>query len=197
MTRTKFPVKKTPVKNLGGRPTKFKKSYYRTAYISYSMGATDKQFIDFINITVATLDVWKKKYVGFKCTIDKAKLYYDNKAVVSRLLQRALGYDYEEEINETNPRGEIKRVIKKQKAPDVDAIKCWLSNRHRKEWKYLGYGPKEIKGDFTNKSESTVNHKINLKTDIKDEQLASAIGILIKSGAIKLGDEGSIPSQIH
>jgi hypothetical protein len=207
MTRTIFPETKeliNPPKNKlseilkpkNGRPTKFKKSFYKTAYIAFSMGCTEEQFIDFIGISKNCFETWKRKYRSFKYTIEKGKLKHDNSEVVNRLLQRALGYEYEETVEEENPRGTAKRVIKKQKAPDVDAIKCWLSNRHRDTWKFLGYGPKEI--DIKSESKITETKEIKLTSDIQREELANMLSILIESGAIKPeADAKGVAPQIH
>ena len=98
------------------------------------MGATDEEIADFFEVSVATINNWKKEHPEFLESIKKGKLLADAN-VANRLYERAMGYEHEEEkIFQFN--GSIMRVdTVRHYPPDTTAAIFWLKNRQSKKWR--------------------------------------------------------------
>lgn len=97
-------------------------------------GLTDEQLAHNMGVHVATLYEWKKRYPQIDEVLKKGKEVVDLQ-VENALLKRALGYAYEEVLEENGPDGEKRRVTKKHMAPDVTAQIFWLKNRQPSRWR--------------------------------------------------------------
>ena len=82
-----------------------------------------------------TLYTWKKKFPILADTLKKGKDVVDRQ-VEKSLLQRALGYSYEE-TSEKYEGGVMteRKVTKKHVAPDTTAQIFWLKNRKPEQWR--------------------------------------------------------------
>lgn len=98
-------------------------------------GFTDEQIAANIGINPATLYEWKKKYPKISESLKKGKEVIDRQ-VENALLQRALGYEYEE-ISEKYESGKLteRKIVKKQVVPDTTAQIFWLKNRKPSVWR--------------------------------------------------------------
>lgn len=103
-------------------------------------GLTDKQIAMNIGIAERTFTSWKDKYNAINTVLKKGKRPVDFE-VENKLLQRAMGYDYEETetvIEEYNGKKKTKiRKIKKHAPPDTAAAIFWLKNRKPEEWRRI------------------------------------------------------------
>lgn len=99
-------------------------------------GLIGKQISQNMGIGYGTLMDWQRDYPQISTAIKEGRKVKDFE-VENSLLQRATGYQYEEDVYEPDEHGNlqvVKRVIKSQ-APDVTAQIFWLKNRNPKEWR--------------------------------------------------------------
>lgn len=102
-------------------------------------GLTDEEIAKNMGVTAVTLYSWKKKFPQFEFALKQGKEVVDRK-VEKTLLQRALGYDYEERETwvEGSEDGEKKtrtKITRRHALPDVTAQIFWLKNRRPVEWR--------------------------------------------------------------
>jgi hypothetical protein len=114
---------------MSGRPTKYKPEYNKQVYKLALLGATDKEFADFFDVTEQTINNWKEKEPEFFESIKKGKIKADAK-VAKSLYKRALGYKYTEKKTEEVDDETTKITwTDKEVVADVAAINIWLKNR--------------------------------------------------------------------
>lgn len=102
-------------------------------------GLTDEQIAHNMGIGARTLYEWFNRFPQLSQTIKKGKSPVDVE-VENALLKRALGYTYDEVIEEeeTLPSGKsrsYKRTVTKEVPPDVTAQIFWLKNRKPAQWR--------------------------------------------------------------
>lgn len=102
-------------------------------------GLTDEQIAHNMGIGVRTLYEWFNRFPQMLQTIKKGKSPVDVE-VENALLKRALGYTYDDiiEEEETLPSGKTrsyKRTVTKTVPPDVTAQIFWLKNRKPAQWR--------------------------------------------------------------
>jgi len=134
----------------GGRPTKYRPDVHPDiAYRALrDQGLDDPALAKLLGISKQTLNTWREKHRPFLDSCQKGRDEHDTSKVERTLLERAMGYEYEEEIHERRPVYEerdgkkvlvgtelvlTERRLKKQ-APDVTAQIYWLKNRHPDRW---------------------------------------------------------------
>ena len=125
------PTKINPKK---GRPSMYRPEYAEQAYKLCLMGATDARLAAVFEVSVVTLNDWKKKHPDFLKSLKEGKEIADGN-VAESLYRRALGYSHiEDDIRVIN--GEI--VITpttKHYPPDTAAATLWLKNRQAQLWR--------------------------------------------------------------
>lgn len=112
-------------------------------------GLNDKQIAANTGVNEFTFSRWKTQYPQLAQAIKKGRMPVDVQ-VENALLKRALGYEYEETIEEIedvptdkkdskgNPIYKKKRHIKRVKKvlpPDTGAMIFWLKNRKPLQWR--------------------------------------------------------------
>lgn len=101
-------------------------------------GLVDEQIANNVGIHVATLYEWKKRFTEIDDALKRGKEVIDME-VENAMLQRALGYEFEEVktiVEDTD--GKTKKKIEKiQKhiPADVTAQIFWLKNRKPEHWR--------------------------------------------------------------
>ncbi len=138
-----------------GRPSKYNPGIHtQLAYWMAKNGLTDVQMAEAMHISVRTLENWKVRHEEFVHSTKKGKEQIDV-LVQGSLLQRALGYEYEEIHKEkVDGRMTVTKKIRKHVHPEVVAQIFWLKNRCSEEWRdrkaleITGEGGKPIKIEF-------------------------------------------------
>lgn len=97
------------------------------------LGATNDQIADFFGVSTDTLEDWTVRHEELAEVMRIGKAPADNR-VERRLYERAVGYDYVEEVVAKSPEGPVVLQVKKHQPPDIAAMKIWLLNRKRHEW---------------------------------------------------------------
>ncbi len=127
-----------------GRPTRFPEIMKLLPGIkaALQMGHTERDTCEMFNVPVSTFEKYKTESPELVEQIRQAKLKADE-TVVNALYKKAVGYEIEEKTYEfkagsetkTNTVKNLKKVVKKEIAPDVHAGIFWLKNRMPKVWK--------------------------------------------------------------
>lgn len=102
-------------------------------------GLTDEQISDKMGIGTTTLYRWLNDFGEIRAALKKGRSPVDVE-VENALLKRALGFTYDEVIEEeeTLPSGKsrsYKRTVTKTVPPDVTAQIFWLKNRKPAQWR--------------------------------------------------------------
>ena len=122
------------VKNKGGAPTKYQKSYNEQSRKLCLMGYTDKQLAGFFEVSESTINKWKLDHPLFSESLKSGKVIADANVTAS-LYDRATGYSHMETKVFCN-QGEITtHDVNKIYPPDPLSIKYWLNNRQPKRWR--------------------------------------------------------------
>lgn len=139
-----------------GRPSQYRREYNLQARKLCKLGAIDEDLADFFKVSVVTLNAWKKRYPSFLKSLKAGKQDPDDQ-VEQALLQRALGYEHDED-KIFNADG-IPLIVPtvKHYPPDTAACFIWLKNRQP--------------GDWRDKQEIELSGSINLITDDDDKNL--------------------------
>lgn len=127
---------------------KYNDDYPELAYrLCTTFGADNIALAKALGVHESTVKNWLREHQDFREQVLKGKDEYDSTNVEKSLLQRALGYTYEEKKTEdvTLKIGKGKAAIQmpatkrtttvKQVAPDVVAQIFWLKNRQSDRWK--------------------------------------------------------------
>lgn len=117
-----------------GRPSLYKPEYAEQVRKLCLLGATNEDMAGFFNVSVETLDNWRKAHPEFLDAIREGKMQADAN-VGQRLYERAMGFSHpEEKIFQAD--GQIIRANTiKQYPPDTTAAIFWLKNRRPDAWR--------------------------------------------------------------
>jgi len=100
-------------------------------------GFSVQEICNKMQVDIRTLRSWRKKYPEFEEAIAEGK-----EVTIARvehsLYQRAIGYDYQEEVYELIE-GEMRlvRIFKKHAPPEIKAILNFLYNRAPQSWRAI------------------------------------------------------------
>lgn len=136
------------------------------------LGATNEQLAKLFGVHVTTVEYWLRENSSFFKTVRDGKDQYNARKVESALLQRALGYEYDEVTREhveikngtrMEPLPGVKvKVVRKKVLPDTTAIIFFLINRSRQSGRWQNSQNVKVTGqidqgvvfDFTGVSET-------------------------------------------
>lgn len=129
------------------------------------LGATDVDLAKHFDVSITTINNWKKKHATFRLALKAGKFVADAKVAAS-LFQRATGFSCEETDVRVIDKKVVLTTYTKNYPPDTTAAMFILQNRHKELWR--------MRQEF--------EHSGAIKTsDLSDEQLAAK--------AKALGDE--------
>jgi len=204
-------AKKASKKKMG-RPSKYDPEKYpgMARVACEDLGAKDIDLCHLFKIVKETLYKWQREYPEFMDSVKAGRDAYDSRDVENRLIDRALGYKYEEITHERIPvygpaeegkkKGpvigfelvETKKVIK-EVAPDITAMIFWLKNRQPARWRDVRQA--EVRGQVDHSHEH--EHEVRMKEieQPSDERAAEILRILATSGALTASTEGFAVAQ--
>jgi len=117
----------------GGRPTRFKMEMLPQVRKAAKAGCTEPEIADIIGIDRSTFIEWCARYPKFSNALQLGK-QQANKRVSRALFHRSVGYSHDS-VKIFNDKGEPVIVpYREHIAPDVNAIKFWLTNRDPENW---------------------------------------------------------------
>lgn len=127
-----------------GRPTKYQEAHAATAQKLALLGCIDKEIADFLEITVSTLNKWKKEFPEFAEALKKGKLVADSR-VAEALYRKAIGGYTVKSQKAFVDRECHEHIIEitEDALPDTTAAIFWLKNRQPNTWR----DKQEIKHD--------------------------------------------------
>lgn len=123
------------VKNKGGAPTKYQKSYNEQSRKLCLMGYTDKQLAGFFEVSESTINKWKLDHPLFSESLKAGKQIADSEVALS-LYEKAIGYSCKDTKFATHE-GKItdEKEYTKNYPPCPISIKYWLNNRQPELWR--------------------------------------------------------------
>lgn len=118
-----------------GAPKKYNKKYNEQARKLCLMGYTDVELADFFEVSVRTINNWKKEYPDFLHALKLGKELADAEVTAS-LYQKAIGYSCKDTKFATHE-GQItdEKEYTKNYPPCPISIKYWLNNRQYIKWR--------------------------------------------------------------
>lgn len=143
-------------KDVGGRPTKYRKEYNEQVYKLALLGCIDSEMADILNVSIATFNNWKTEKKGFLESINKGKELADAE-IAKSLYNRAKGCTVKEVKvveyknngdEETAENNTVVTTTERELPPDTKAAQIWITNRQRKRWRQ---NPDNFKDDGTPK----------------------------------------------
>jgi len=180
MTRTRFSNGKKAMKRTK-KPVKWNKDRIRQAFtFALLYGATDEQIAISMDVSVQTIDYWKRTKPEFREALQAGKDQADAR-VAEAFYKAACGYSHPDvDIRVVNGRI-VKTKITKHYPPNAYAGNKWLTIRQREKW-----------AEINNEIPSVVNlTQINLSGFTKEEKL-----LIEKLGMLeKYGDTEYLPSH--
>jgi hypothetical protein len=130
---------RTPGRETKGRPSAYQAHYAKVAFEFCLLGATDAKLADVFDVTVLTIQNWKKNNPTFREAVWNGKDRADAK-VAHAIYQCCIGFQHPEEVLfYDRATGEVVReTVTKQYKPDGQLGLKWLGMRTR----YAEYGTK-------------------------------------------------------
>lgn len=127
-----------------GRPTKYNPEYHPIQVMKYCLaGLIDTQIAQLFEISVSTLNEWKKEYPEFSESIKKGKDEADCN-VASMLYKKAVGFKEKRQVpfkvkktmNGVGSEEKIEIVeVEDYYPPETSAQIFWLKNRQPQTWR--------------------------------------------------------------
>lgn len=141
-----------------GRPTLYRDEFCEQAERLARIGLIDVELAEFFEVSEATINNWKKEHPRFLESIRAGKRTMDAN-VESRLLKRALGYEFTETKRCNGELTEFERHC----PADVRAQQFWLTNRQPEKWR----NRTDVKADV-NVSERVDNQLLKGRQKLRD-----------------------------
>ena len=123
------------LKRKAGRPSDYKQAYPEQAHKLALLGCTDKQMIEFFEVSAPTFYGWLKKHPPFLNAIRRGRAIATGQ-VAHALFRRAVGYSYKTVHVHIGKNGQVvQTTYTKYLPPDTRACIFWLTNRAPEHWK--------------------------------------------------------------
>ena len=119
----------------GARPSLFKPEYVEWAEKFARLGATDKDLASVFEVSLSTIEAWKRDKVEFLNALKRGKMIADAN-VAAKLYHRAMGYSHKAVKISSSPDGKehITEYMERY-PPDTTAAIFWLKNRRPDLWR--------------------------------------------------------------
>ena len=119
----------------GARPSLFKPEYVEWAEKFALLGATDKDLASVFEVSLSTIEAWKRDKVEFLNALKRGKMTADAN-VAAKLYHRAMGYSHKAVKISSSPDGKehITEYMERY-PPDTTAAIFWLKNRRPDLWR--------------------------------------------------------------
>ena len=122
-----------------GSGSKYRRDMIKKAEVVVRLGGTDVEIAAVLDVSVQTLQMWKKEHPEFALSLKETKEQQDQNVVTS-LYKRAVGYSHEDVDIRTRSIGDgcseiVKTPYIKHYPPDATSCIFWLKNRQRDKWR--------------------------------------------------------------
>lgn len=117
-----------------GRPPKYDPKFCVVARKMSAMGATDQELAEAFDVDAFTVRRWQVTHADFCAAVKVGTTECDDR-VERSLYQRAVGYSYAATKIMQYEGEPIKVDYVEHIAPDIGAVKHWLSNRRNEKWR--------------------------------------------------------------
>ena len=128
------PKSKSVAKKPDGRPSKYQPEFAKQAVKLCRLGATDAELANFFEVSVNTIDNWKKAYPDFLGALKNGKDLADAE-VANKLFKRATGYSHKAVKIFNNMGSIVTKDYIERYPPDTTACIFWLKNRQPAKWR--------------------------------------------------------------
>jgi hypothetical protein len=115
------------------RPSKFTPIKAAKIIEGLKAGMTRTAAAGLVNIDVATLENWRRRYSSFLAQIDIAEQEAEAR-YIGVIAKAAFGHEVTERKETHKANGEIEVIITTRRDYDWQAARYWLSRRRRDEW---------------------------------------------------------------
>lgn len=145
------------------------------------LGATDQDLAKHFEVTLATINNWKRKHLSFRLAIKAGKFVADSQVAAS-LFQRAKGWSCEETDIRVIDKKVVLTKFTKHYPPDTTAAIYILNNRQKELWR----------------SHQVFEHAGKIATDqLTDEQLEARRKSLLADLDKMSAEAGVLPGKSH
>lgn len=113
--------------------SEYRNGYARQAEHLCKLGATVEELAEWFGVSASTINAWMHEHREFYYAVRDGRKLADAR-VAQALYTRAVGYEAKEKRIEQSEEGVKVVDATKHVAPDVGAIKFWLTNRRPDLW---------------------------------------------------------------
>lgn len=141
-----------------GAPSKYRKEYAEQARkFCLLEGATDQELATAFDVSLRTIDNWKRQYPDFLQGVQEGKKIADAN-VAEGFYKRAVGIEFTEVTRELiGDKLTVTKEVTKLIPPDAGAALNWLKNRAQDKWRdkvEVAHSGKVETGDLSNLSDA-------------------------------------------
>lgn len=152
-------------------------------------GCTYKEITEHMGVDIRTFRSWRKKYPELEEAL-VIGMEITNTRVVNALYKKAVGFYYDESIEEL-VEGEMRttKIYHKYSPPDVKAILSWLYNRASNMWRAI-QPTIDVSTDMLNAFDEVL---VSIRNTARDSQDGASLGSSLASEEVgtqeDVGDE--------
>jgi len=129
-------AKRRSAKKKTGRPSAYRAEFNRQALNLAQLGATDADLARAFDVTVTTINTWKKQHPDFLASLKKGKDQADAN-VANSLYRRAMGWRHKAVKIFADPKTGSEKIVPyiEEYPGDTVAAIFWLKNRRPDLWR--------------------------------------------------------------